>query len=122
MAKILLVDDDITTLLVFKAHLSKAGYTIDTAADGMAALKKIPIFNPDLILLDINMPKMSGFEVAKRLKEDPKTAAIPIFMMTSLKQEANIKHGYELGIEEYLTKPANIEHLKLRLAKFLGKK
>ncbi len=122
MAKILVVDDDETTLLVFKAYLNKAGHTIETAADGMAGLEKAAAFKPDLVLLDINMPRMSGFEMAKRLKENPETKDIAIFMMTSLKQEANIKKGYELGIEEYLTKPANIEHLKLRINKFLEKR
>jgi len=122
MAKILVVDDDDTILLIFRTYLSKDGHTIETASDGMAGLEKVSEFKPDLILLDINMPRMSGFEVAKRLKEKPETKAIPIFIMTSLKQEANIKKGYELGIDEYLTKPTNIEHLKLRIKKFLEKK
>lgn len=122
MAKILVVDDDDTTLLVFQTHLAKAGYTVETAADGMEALEKVPSFRPDLILLDINMPKMSGFEVAKRLKDSPETSKIPIFIMTSLKQDANIKRGYDLGIDEYLTKPTNISHLLLRVNKFLEKK
>lgn len=122
MPKILVVDDDDTTLLIFQTHLVKAGYTVETAIDGMDALRKVPSFRPDLILLDINMPKMSGFEVAKRLKESPETSKIPIFIMTSLKQEANIKRGYELGIDEYLTKPTNISHLLLRVNKFLENK
>ncbi len=119
MSKILVIDDDETILLIFRTHLAKDGHTVETAADGMEGLAKVPAFRPDLILLDINMPRMSGFEVAKRLKENPGTKSIPIFIMTSLKQEANIKKGYELGIEEYLTKPTNIEHLKLRVNKFL---
>jgi len=122
MAKILVVDDDDTILLVFRTHLSKAGHTVETAIDGMEALKKVTSFKPELILLDINMPKMSGFEVAKRLKENPETKNIPIFIMTSLKQEINIKKAYELGIEEYITKPTNVEHLKLRINKFLEKR
>jgi len=122
MAKILVVDDDDTILLVFRTHLSKAGHTMETAIDGMEALKKVTSFKPELILLDINMPRMSGFEVAKRLKENPETKNIPIFIMTSLKQEINIKKAYELGIEEYITKPTNVEHLKLRINKFLEKR
>lgn len=122
MAKILVVDDDDTITLVFRTHLAKAGHTVETAADGTEALEKIPSFRPELILLDINMPMMSGFEVAKRLKENPDTKGIPIFIMTSLKQETNIKRGYELGIDEYLTKPTNIAHLLLRINKFLEKK
>lgn len=122
MPKLLLVDDDDTTLLIFKTFLAKAGHVIETAKDGMEALEKVPAFKPELILLDINMPKMSGFEVAKRLKENPETKNIPIFIMTSLKQETNIKKGYELGIDEYLTKPTNVEHLKLRIDKFFSRK
>lgn len=118
MQKILIVDDDDTIILVFRTHLTKAGYTVETAVDGVDALAKIPVFKPDLILLDINMPRMSGFELAKRLKENPETKSIPIFIMTSLKQEANIKKGYDLGIEEYLTKPTNVAHLLLRVNKF----
>jgi len=121
MAKILIVDDDDTILLIFRTHLAKAGHLVETAVDGMDSLEKIPSFKPDLILLDINMPRMSGFEVVKNLKENAETKDIPIFIMTSLKQDANIKRAYELGINEYITKPINIEHLKLRIDKFLGK-
>ena len=122
MAKILIVDDDETILLVFRTYLSKAGHTVETAVDGEEALEKVSSFKPELVLLDINMPKLSGFEVAKKLKENPETRNIPIFIMTSLKQEMNIKKAYEFGIDEYITKPTNIEHLKLRIDKFLGKK
>jgi len=121
MAKILIVDDDDTILLIFRTHLSKAGHLVETAVDGVDALEKTSSFKPDLILLDINMPRMSGFEVVKNLKENAETKDIPIFIMTSLKQDANIKRAYELGINEYITKPINIEHLKLRIDKFLGK-
>ncbi|MEI7481627.1 MAG: response regulator [Elusimicrobiota bacterium] len=120
MAKILIVDDDDTILLIFQTHLSKAGHLVETAVDGVDALEKTSSFKPDLILLDINMPRMSGFEVVKNLKENAETKDIPIFIMTSLKQDANIKRAYELGINEYITKPINIEHLKLRIDKFLG--
>jgi DNA-binding response OmpR family regulator len=122
MAKILVVDDDDSITLICRVYLTKAGHTIETAPDGAAGLEKAGIFKPDLILLDINMPKMSGFEVAKRLREDPETKDIPIFIMTSLKQEINIKKGYDLGIEDYITKPANIEHLKLKIDRFLTKR
>lgn len=122
MARILVVDDDETIRLIFRVHLTKAGHTVETAVDGTDALAKTPSFKPELIILDINMPRMSGFEVAKRLKENPETKSIPIFIMTSLKQEINIKKAYELGIDEYITKPTNVEHLKLRIDKFLNKK
>lgn len=120
MAKILVIDDEETVHLICRAYLTKAGHTIETAFDGPEGIAKARTFAPDLILLDINMPKMSGFDVADALKKDAETSGIPIFMMTSLKQETNIQRGYGLGIEEYITKPANMEHLKLRIEKFLS--
>lgn len=122
MAKILIIDDDETIHLICRAYLGKAGHTVETAFDGPDGIKKAETFLPDLLLLDINMPKMSGFDVAKKLKENPATKSIPIFMMTSLKQESNIQRGYGLGIEDYITKPANMEHLKLRIDRFLERK
>ena len=122
MAKILIVDDDEAIRLIYQAHLAKDGHTVETAVDGLEAMEKVAPFMPDLILLDINMPKMSGFEVAKRLKENPETCAIPVFIMTSLKQDVNIKKAYDLGVDEYITKPTSIEHLKLRVNKFLQKR
>lgn len=119
MAKILLIDDDETMHLICRAYLTKAGHTIETAFDGPEGIEKARTFKPELLLLDINMPRMSGFDVAKQLKADETTKGIPIFLMTSLKQESNIQRGYELGVDEYITKPANMEHLKLRIDKFL---
>lgn len=119
MAKILIIDDDETIHLICRAYLTKAGHTIETAFDGPEGIEAAKVFKPELILLDINMPKMSGFEVAKNLRATPETKDTPIFMMTSLKQESNIQRGYELGVDEYITKPANMEHLKLRIDKFL---
>lgn len=120
MGKILVIDDDETVHLICRAYLTKAGHTVETAFDGPEGIEKAKSFAPDLILLDINMPKMSGFDTAKALKEVEETKNIPIFMLTSLKQESNIQRGYGLGIEEYITKPANMEHLKLRIEKFLS--
>lgn len=120
MAKILVIDDDETMHLILRAYLTKAGHEVQTASDGPEGIEKAKTFKPELLLLDINMPKMSGFDVAKSLKDDTATKDIPIFMLTSLKQETNIQRGYGLGIEEYITKPANMEHLKLRIEKFLS--
>lgn len=121
MAKILIIEDDETIHLIAIAYLGKAGYEVQTAFDGPEGLEKAAVFNPDLVLLDINMPKMSGFEVAKRLKENEATRHIPIFIMTSLKQDSNIQRGYGLGIDDYITKPTNMAHLKLRIDTFLKK-
>lgn len=120
MAKILIIDDDETIHLICRAYLTKAGHTIESAMDGPAGIDKAKEFKPDLILLDVNMPAMSGFDVAKMLKADPGTAQVPIFMLTSLKQEAHMERGYGLGIADYITKPTNIAQLKLRIEKFLS--
>ena len=122
MARILVVDDDETTLVIFRAFLSRAGYEVETARDGIEGVEKAAILKPDLIILDINMPKMSGFEAARHLKEKPETKGIPIFILTSLKQDHNIEKAYGLGAEDYITKPANIEHVKLKIKKLLEKK
>lgn len=121
MPKILIIDDDETIHLIGRAYLGKAGYEVQTAFDGPEGLEKAAAFNPDLVLLDINMPKMSGFDVAKKLRENAVTKHIPIFIMTSLKQDSNIQRAYSLGIDDYITKPTNMAHLKLRIDKFLEK-
>ena len=122
MPKLLIIDDDETIHLIARAYLGKAGYEVRTAFDGPEGLQLAADWKPDLVLLDINMPKMSGFDVARKLREGEATRAIPIFMMTSLKQDSNIQRGYSLGIEEYVTKPANMAHLKLKLDKFFEKR
>jgi len=121
MPKILIIDDDETIHLIGMAYLGKAGYEVQTSFDGPEGLQKAVAFQPDLVLLDINMPKMSGFDVAKKLRENEATKHIPIFIMTSLKQDSNIQRGYGLGIDDYITKPTNMAHLKLRIDKFLEK-
>ncbi len=121
MAKILLIDDDETIHLICRAYLAKAGHEVQAVFDGVEGLKAAEAFKPDLILLDVNMPRLSGFDVAAKLKESPATKAIPVFMLTSLKQEANIERGYGLGIEDYITKPVNVAHLKLKIDKLLQK-
>ena len=120
--RILAVDDEDFNLDLIGALLAPKGYEVVTASNGKEALDIVDRKNIDLILLDINMPKMSGFEVAKKLRENPETKDIPIFIISSLKQDLNINKAYELGIDEYITKPMNIQHLKLRINKFLQKR
>ena len=119
MKKILIIEDDKNLSQVLQIFLRLKGYIVDTAFDGVEALNKIEKFLPDLILLDINLPKFSGFEVIKKIKKNEKLKHIPIIMITALTQDENIKKGYELGCEDYITKPFNIEHLCLKIAKYL---
>jgi len=120
MKKILLVEDDETFSSILSIGLRGKGYTVDVAPDGMEGLRKAEQFRPDLIILDVNLPKLSGFDVAKRLKEMDACKATPVIMLTALSQEANIERGYSLGIEDYLTKPFNVEHLFLKVRKYLA--
>ncbi|MGD1075124.1 MAG: response regulator [Thermodesulfovibrionales bacterium] len=120
MAKILLVEDDLTFASIVSIGLRSKGYTVEMAHDGLEALKRAEDFRPDLIILDVNLPKLSGFDVAMRLKETGTLKSIPILMLTALSQETNIERGYSLGIEDYLTKPFNVEHLFLKIKKYLS--
>lgn len=118
MKKILIIEDDAIFASVLKTILSSK-YETDTVFDGFEALKKIEQFKPDLIILDINLPKLSGFEVAKILKNNESTKNIPIIMLTALSQDINIKRGYESGCEDYLVKPFNLQHLLIKIEKYL---
>lgn len=113
--KILIVEDDISLSQILQIALKTKDYEVDIALDGFEAIKKISQNLYDLILLDINLPKMSGFEVAKKLKMDEKTKNIPIIMITALKQEENIERGFELGCGNYIIKPLNLEYLCLKI-------
>jgi CheY-like chemotaxis protein len=102
-----------------QAYLETLNCTVHTAADGMEALAKVPLVKPDLILLDIMMPKMSGFEVCRRLKADPKTRDIPILMVTALNELGDIERGVESGTDDFLTKPINKLELLTRVKSLL---
>ena len=102
--KIFVVEDDefLRTLIVKK--FKSAGFLVATSAEGEGSLEKIKKEKPDLILLDIILPGMDGFEVMKLLKEDPNTKDIPVIFLTNLGQEEDLKKGMDLGAEDYLVK------------------
>jgi diguanylate cyclase (GGDEF)-like protein len=105
MAKILVADDDLEIQELIKFTLENEGYEVKIASDGEEALKKVPEERPDLVLLDVLMPKLSGFEVCEKLRNDPVTCLIPIIMLTSLVQPKDRITGIKLGADEYLCKP-----------------
>jgi DNA-binding response OmpR family regulator len=109
--KILIVDDDPETLRLVGIMLERQGYKINAAQDGFAALEKASNDPPDLILLDVMMPKMSGFEVARKLRADPETELIPIIMFTAKSQVEDRVEGLEAGADAYLTKPTQPREL-----------
>ncbi|HON08555.1 MAG TPA: response regulator, partial [Verrucomicrobiota bacterium] len=103
--KILIVDDEPDVIELVEYNLKNAGFDVIKSVDGNEALKKIQNENPDLILLDIMLPNIDGFEICKILKRNPDTAAIPIIMLTAKAAEVDRVVGFELGADDYITKP-----------------
>jgi CheY-like chemotaxis protein len=113
--KILIVDDEKINLEFFEVMLSKLGFVVEEANDGVEALEKVKKFYPDLILLDNIMPRMSGWEVTKNLKNDPKYREIPIIMFSALNDVKDKVAGFELGVDDYITKPFNFSEVLARI-------
>ena len=113
---ILAVDDIATNIMLLKAVLSRAKYKIVTASGGYEALEKVATVNPDLILLDIMMPDLDGYEVLKQLKADPAHEDIPVIFLTALHNPEDIVKGFKYGASDYVSKPFNHEELITRVA------
>lgn len=105
--KILLIDDSRTALKAEQTILAHKSYEFITASEGEEGVVKAIVEVPDLILLDIVMPDMDGFEVCKELKRHPATKKIPIIMVTTRSEPENVVKGFELGCNDYVTKPIN---------------
>lgn len=113
--KILIVDDVMSNVLLLKVLLTNEKFAIATASNGRQALEQVDKENPDLILLDVMMPDLSGFEVAQKLKVNPKTAEIPIIFLTALNSTADIVKGFQVGANDFISKPFNKEELITRV-------
>jgi two-component system, OmpR family, alkaline phosphatase synthesis response regulator PhoP len=109
---ILVVDDDPKIVRVVEINLTQAGYQVRTAADGEEALAAATQERPDLVLLDVMMPRLDGFETLKRLKADPALTDIPVVMLTARAQDEDVFEGYGTGAQWYLTKPFEPEELR----------
>lgn len=112
---VLIVDDNPQNAELLEAYLDGLGYEIRTANDGAEALASVEQAPPDLILLDIMMPRISGFQVCERLKDSPATRDIPIIMVTALNEEGDIERAVESGANDFLTKPVNKVELVTRV-------
>ncbi len=118
--KILVADDEPHILRVVKDKLANAGFTVLVAVNGEEALQTAMAQRPDLILLDVMMPKMNGFEVCSKLRADPSFAATPILLLTARGQEVDRKMGLEAGASEYITKPFSPRQLLAKVQEKLG--
>lgn len=109
--KILAADDDKTILRLVKMHLEKQGYTVTTANNGRDALQAAITAPPDLMVLDVEMPEMTGLEVLTKLRENPTTAELPVIMLTGRDTDTDVYTGWQTGANVYLTKPFRPEEL-----------
>jgi PleD family two-component response regulator len=117
--RILIVDDNPQSVELLEAYLGDGNYDLRTATDGEQTLKAVAAWKPDLILLDIMMPRLSGFEVCKRLKGDPATQDIAIIMVTALDQPSDVERAVEAGTNVFFSKPIKKEGLLLRVRAML---
>jgi two-component system alkaline phosphatase synthesis response regulator PhoP/two-component system response regulator VicR len=109
--KILVVDDERHIVRLVEVNLQRAGYEVVTAYDGIEALEKVKSEKPDMLVLDVMMPRKDGFEVLQDLQANPATADIPVIMLTAKAQDADIFKGWSSGVSSYLTKPFNPREL-----------
>ena len=111
--RILIADDNQSNCELLEAYLAKTDRETEIAVDGQEAFDKAVSFQPDLILLDVMMPKLSGFEVCQKIKADPKLAGIMVLMVTALNELGDIERAVDAGTNDFLSKPVNrIEFLK----------
>ncbi len=121
MAKIVVADDDtdIRELVVFK--LRQSGHDVVPVGDGAAAVEACQAEEPDLVVLDVMMPGMSGLDAARALRADARFLALPIIMLTARAQESDIEQGFEAGADDYVVKPFSPRELASRVAAVLAR-
>ena len=111
MNKILVVDDERPIHSYLQRKLTKLGYTVFVAEDGEEALSKVFSNFPDIVLLDVKIPKIDGIEVCRKIKSDERTKAIPVLILSAKAQSEEIKEGLEAGANKYLTKPISFPEI-----------
>jgi len=117
--RVLIADDNVQGAELLEAYLSDTGYELRTASDGEQTLQQVKSWQPDVILLDIMMPRISGFEVCKRLRADPASQDVAVLMITALDQPSDIERAVDAGTDEFLSKPINKNVLLLRVRSLL---
>lgn len=119
---VLTADDDATTTAIVRAVVTQNAMTCHVARDGREAIARAAELLPNVIILDVNMPYRDGFEVLQALREDARTAAIPVLMLTSLQQEADVMKGFRLGADDYVVKPFNPMELLARVKRLVRRR
>ena len=109
--RILAVDDEKHIVRLIQVNLERAGYKVVTAYDGKEAMEKVESEKPDMVILDVMMPYMDGFEVLQNLRKNPDTRELPVIMLTAKAQDADVFRGWQSGVDAYLTKPFNPQEL-----------
>ena len=113
-------DEDILALVAFR--LERAGYTVVTAQDGEQALALARERRPDLAVLDVMMPRLTGYEVTEQLRREEATSRIPVILLTARAQEADVTRGFEAGADDYVKKPFSPQELRARVQAMLGRR
>jgi two-component system, chemotaxis family, chemotaxis protein CheY len=117
---ILAVDDSATVRKFVSVALTMQGFTVVTACDGMDALEKLPNQQVDIVITDLNMPNMDGFELIKALRDNPAYKDIPVIILTSLTDDVSKDRGAGLGVNSYLVKPFSLEKIQYEVSKYVN--
>jgi len=119
MNRILIADDNVANRELLEAYLANVDCEIETSVDGQDTLDKVETFKPDLILLDVMMPKLSGFEVCKAIKEDPRGRRVMVLMVTALNELGDVDRAVAAGTDDFMSKPVNKVELLKRVENML---
>jgi CheY-like chemotaxis protein len=111
LGRVLVVDDDDVIRQLITVNLELEGFEVETAVDGQDCLAKVKHVAPDVVTLDIMMPKLDGWETATRLREDPETCDLKVILLSARAQEADLERGTRIGVDAYLTKPFDPDEL-----------
>jgi DNA-binding response OmpR family regulator len=120
MARILIVDDEPNIVVPLEFLMKREGYDVAVAGDGQAALDALAAGAPDLVILDVMLPKLSGFEVCRRIRADPRWSGLKVLMLTAKGRDQEMEKGLGLGADAYVTKPFSTRDLVARIRALLG--